>query len=918
MGFIENWLVAIGNILEGMAYPHVPIMSGDHPFQYLFESFGKMSSSHAEEVNREAFEEIRDGLSGSIQRAGRCFLLKSPQAGYGKTHLLSRTRHQLGSTHEFIALQAVGGDQIDAQSVLKDVLKRLVRSLPKAGGLTVMDLVTRRLFATSLQPLVNSGEVPCQDREDALNSLKLRPIETLDFHNPSAITAHWAQENFELLGPRLSLEMSQRNSLPLREVSFWVNAFFEFASNPIGDPTRSNKLNEDVFRDIGLAHERLVGLLGLLTSIMRVVLVADELEGFFGNEKAGQRTASFLMRLQQEAERVDLVIATNEDLWDSAFRPLMSSGLVERFEENEISLKPLERWQVKALLDSRLPGQGEKLLRKLDADRLPTRAREVIREARDVYADHEGGEEGFSAAYADDVFEEEDKENVGAGSNQAESNAVGGLPEAEEELPELKDVETPFAMKSDATVEEESLEDAAPLPATPLEMGEPESAFADSGGNDGKEVEDFFGDRQESKDSPQDATIAAFQDAGQQKDGDAGGVENSVESQELNPGFQAPEPPVEMEQDEDVGLMQSRDSYLPETKQEVPESIPHVEPFTTEDKSSQSSGEYGSQPPEPFVLSPQVADAPESIPVPMTTPPPLQQEAATEESAPFLHSKSIEAAEFMEAEGAAEANASETTAKSDSTVDEKSEVDVSPSEPAIVDMNEKPGGEVENEESLKDKAVDEVLPHQRMTKVNLSEVPDLKAFTEPPVVQLPPRFARPAASAPVPPPVNVPPVDVSLAAAPPSQVPSEPISGPRVSVPQDPAPQNLSPQVPKPQLPKPQLPGEAVSLQGAGSRNDEGELNSPPGIKELPNPFEVPNPKVQEPTNEPKESIPPAKVYQPAVTPGSLDTPNPVEVLKPPLKQDENPEVQDVFDDQGDDRVDELLRQFRERYGDGK
>ena len=46
------------------------------------------------------------------------------------------------------------------------------RPLPASGGLCVMDLVTRRLFALALQPLVETGEVPCQDREGALAALR--------------------------------------------------------------------------------------------------------------------------------------------------------------------------------------------------------------------------------------------------------------------------------------------------------------------------------------------------------------------------------------------------------------------------------------------------------------------------------------------------------------------------------------------------------------------------------------------------------------------------------------------------------------------------------------------------------------------------------------------------------------------------
>ncbi len=569
-------------------------------------------------------------LSGSIPRQGRCFLLKSPDAGYGKTHLLSRARHQLGSSHEFIALQAVGGDQIDTISVLKDVLKRLVRSLPRAGGLTVMDLVTRRLFATSLQPLVNSGEVPCQDREDALNSLKLRPIETLDFHNPNAITAHWAQENFELLGPRLSLEMAQRNSLALREVSFWVNAFFQFASTSIGDPKRSDILNDEVFKDESLAHERLVGLLGLLTSIMRVVLVADELEGFYGNEKAGQKTAAFLTRLQQEAERVDLVIATNHDLWDSAFRPLLSSGLVERLEENQIDLKPLERWQVQALLESRLPGQGEKLIRKLDQEDFPTRAREVVRKARNVYDRQDGDEGGLPAAFADDVFGSEDNKSVGAAKGEEIEDLEAIIPETEEELPELKETESPFKAKSEEVAEpEETIGDAAPLPSSPLDMGEPETAFADfTDDKEDEEEEGFFGATREGESSfAAEAPKGPFgeftaDDGSENEEFVEEKLEGPVANEAFvagNSAFPVPEPDGVAEGENDSDSVTAEDfQEFRDDSQGFPSPI---EEFIEQDQEGNDEKDLGDENVNSVNLDPEIAAAPESIPVPLAPSP---------------------------------------------------------------------------------------------------------------------------------------------------------------------------------------------------------------------------------------------------------------------------------------------------------
>lgn len=294
----------------------------------------------------------------------------------------------MGGSHEFVPLRAVGGSRIDSSTVLDDILRRLVRGLPAAGGLTVLDLAARRLFSAGLQPLVNSGEVPCQDREAALVALCDRPIETFDFHHPNAVTARWAKDNFELLGPRLALELSQRNGLSLREVSFWVDVMFLFSSAEIDNPERVRTLTALVFDNPfseAVANERLIALLGLLTTLLRVVLVADELEGFSLDESAALRFASFICALRQSVERLDVIVSVNQDIWESAFLPRLSAGLTDRLSELAVELEPLDHNGVAAVIESRFPGEGESIAPKI----LATHARGILAEAAQTLSSKE-------------------------------------------------------------------------------------------------------------------------------------------------------------------------------------------------------------------------------------------------------------------------------------------------------------------------------------------------------------------------------------------------------------------------------------------------------------------------------------------------------------------------------------------------
>ena len=356
-------------------------MASDHPFQLLFETLGRIPAAHAESVNRHAYEVLSEILAVPLEKTGRCIMLRAPRAGHGKTHLLSRIQHQLGAAYEFIPLHASFGSRIDAASVTDDTLRRLVRQLPASGGLTVLDLVARRLFASALQPLVASGEVPCQDREGALTALRARPIETFDFHHPNAATAHWARENFEVLGQRLSLELAQRADLPVSDVALWVEALFRFAAAPLDNSSRVRTLAESVHGADGEAMEQLVALLGLLTLLMRVVLVADDLEGFSTDDNAALKLAAFLGALRQAVERLDVILSLNQDIWQSAFLPRLSGGLADRLSEVVVELEPLTEVEMAALLDSRVPGLGGQILEHIDVGTAGTHARGLIRAA---------------------------------------------------------------------------------------------------------------------------------------------------------------------------------------------------------------------------------------------------------------------------------------------------------------------------------------------------------------------------------------------------------------------------------------------------------------------------------------------------------------------------------------------------------
>lgn len=375
-----------------------------NPFDHAFEMLGKAPEVVTEEVNADALEKLTQALTMRAHDRGRMILLRSPRAGFGKTHLLTRLCQRVAHSHEFIPLEPIKGKELDAQSVLDAVLRKFSRVLPAGGGLTVLDLLARRIFAAGLEPLVKSGEVPSQDRDTALQALQMRPVETFDFHNEEAVTAQWAMANFSLLGPRLTAELAERTDSGFRPIAWWVELLFHYSSTPIDQTTRNSSLFETVFSTEQIAtdvHEKLVALLNLTGIVTSPVLVLDEVEGFSSNPEAALQVATFLNALHQSCEKLALIISVNGDVWETAFLPRIPCGLKDRLSDIVVDLKPMEKETAVKMLRDRAGDKADAITEELDFDSGVIYARGVIRCAANTWSDVVGDddcEDGVSTA----------------------------------------------------------------------------------------------------------------------------------------------------------------------------------------------------------------------------------------------------------------------------------------------------------------------------------------------------------------------------------------------------------------------------------------------------------------------------------------------------------------------------------------
>ena len=403
-----------------------------NPFGTIFESLDGPNGPVVESVHQAAFERLVDLVNAE---EGHLISLRAPRAGYGKTMLLARLAEKIKGRMTLVPIHLIEGQRMDSESILEEMLTRLTETVPTMAGLTRLDLCIRKLFAQGLLPLVHSGEVPCQDKESSVASLRENPVEAFDFHQPDAAIAQWSKDQFEALSPRLSYVLSKASGASSRDTTYWLDLFFKFATRPTQDLSRiENLMNavfgwESRFRSGSRFLEGLGSFLNLISLVEPVILVLDEVDGLFSNDEAALRATSSLVSLWENCRRVNVIVSVNDDVWESAFAPKLPHGLRDRFEDTVIRLKPLSMDDASSLVAARAGSESNRIIGKLDLSSGDLYARGVLKAAREVWEkrDHLEDGPGNSGASQPMIHGEPERESETGAGTATEDFAEAGF-----------------------------------------------------------------------------------------------------------------------------------------------------------------------------------------------------------------------------------------------------------------------------------------------------------------------------------------------------------------------------------------------------------------------------------------------------------------------------------------------------------
>ena len=371
-----------------------------NPFDDAFDLLGHGSQVTTESIHKHELDRLSDLLSGNGKCAGRVILLRSPRAGFGKTHLLNRLKKRLADSSEFIALKLIKGRYVNDELVLDAVLRKLSRLYPESDGLTYLDVFARRIFAEGLGPLVLSGEVPSQDREGSFESIKNQPVETFDFHNAQAATAQWAASNFSLLGPRISMELAEQAESRYRAVAWWVELLFRYSTAPSEHGSRTGSLFKTVFNrqhdhtnthEKTEMHEKLVTFLNLLGLVTNPIVLLDQVEGISNSPESGIELVTFLNVLHQSCKNLNIIVSVNGDVWQTGFLPSIPCAYKDRMEDNAVDLKSISKEQAMEILRDRAGDRAESIATSIDFGFGVVYPRGVVRAAAGAWAEVDAG-----------------------------------------------------------------------------------------------------------------------------------------------------------------------------------------------------------------------------------------------------------------------------------------------------------------------------------------------------------------------------------------------------------------------------------------------------------------------------------------------------------------------------------------------
>jgi len=279
---------------------------------------------------------------------GRLFLMTSPEAGYGKSHLVARLRDHLGAVASTLHLPFDRSRPATWPVALSSVLRQLTtQSRSRTPGVSMLEESSRHFLSRLVLAGLSEGAVKTRECPVDPGRVKAEFATLFSRDSDSKILA-WVDKRAGELARGPDPEGMKRLGLGSGELAFWTRLFIDLNLREDGALDRLRGLS------IGEARERLLQLLRITTDHRPAMLVADSLDGFHHSESAGMEIAEIVNGVRERVPRSVTLVCVNDDLWSSIFAERLPSAWRDRLDTEVVRLHALGAGVAKDLVKLRL------------------------------------------------------------------------------------------------------------------------------------------------------------------------------------------------------------------------------------------------------------------------------------------------------------------------------------------------------------------------------------------------------------------------------------------------------------------------------------------------------------------------------------------------------------------------------------
>ena len=297
-------------------------------------------------------------------------MVSSPTAGQGKTHLIAEALniHPAISTPVQINLSAAS--PCSYSFILQQVIFFL-SDKPSDGSFSPLAAITRSLFADLICELVTDGIVPVENTSTAITGLKKHYDKMLNLKDSSSLIAEWFKQNITALFPHLVTALANKTGLSNESCEFWIEILYGCELD--GPGLIKKEINSLTDHD---AKIRIEEFNTFITRDQPLILVFDHLDLLYKDTDKSLKITQLIADITQQAVVPLIILAINDDLWESTFTKTIPSAIRDRINEKNIQLKGISMSAAKELIRHRIectnlePDTANEFIDRIDLEKI--------------------------------------------------------------------------------------------------------------------------------------------------------------------------------------------------------------------------------------------------------------------------------------------------------------------------------------------------------------------------------------------------------------------------------------------------------------------------------------------------------------------------------------------------------------------